>query len=294
MMTTMAAMLGAVPLALGFGDGAELRQPARHLDRRRPDRQPVLTLYTTPVVYLYLDRFRLWAPPPAGRAAPPRRRKPRRAWRMRAASAVRRSPLAASPAAWSGPTTTAPRADVPTAYKELAGWSRGPAAGDAINRGAWWSIFDDPVLDALERQVDVSNQTIARRRAAYRQARALVHEARAALFPTLGANAGVTHQSSSGGSLSSGGTTGTAPPRPVTTTDYTLEGSGSWDLDVWGAIRRQVESQVAAAQVERRRPRRRRSSPRRRTLATDYFQLRDADGRGGCSTRPSRPTSARW
>jgi multidrug efflux pump len=58
LMTTMAAMLGALPLALGFGDGAELRQPLGISIIGGLLVSQVLTLYTTPVVYLYLDRFR--------------------------------------------------------------------------------------------------------------------------------------------------------------------------------------------------------------------------------------------
>jgi multidrug efflux pump len=60
MMTTMAAMLGAMPLAIGFGDGAELRRPLGIAIVGGLAVSQLLTLYTTPVVYLYLDRFRLW------------------------------------------------------------------------------------------------------------------------------------------------------------------------------------------------------------------------------------------
>ena len=61
MMTTMAAMLGALPLAIGCGEGAELRQPLGISIVGGLILSQVLTLYTTPVVYLYLDRFRLWS-----------------------------------------------------------------------------------------------------------------------------------------------------------------------------------------------------------------------------------------
>jgi multidrug efflux pump len=61
MMTTMAAMLGAVPLALGIGDGAELRQPLGIAIVGGLILSQALTLYSTPVIYLYLDRFRLWS-----------------------------------------------------------------------------------------------------------------------------------------------------------------------------------------------------------------------------------------
>jgi len=80
MMTTMAAMLGALPLALGTGDGAEMRQPLGIAIVGGLAVSQMLTLYTTPVVYLYLDRFgawctRVWARihperPPAAPAAP--------------------------------------------------------------------------------------------------------------------------------------------------------------------------------------------------------------------------------
>jgi multidrug efflux pump len=60
MMTTMAALLGAVPLAIGFGDGSELRRPLGISIVGGLILSQMLTLYTTPVVYLYLDRLRLW------------------------------------------------------------------------------------------------------------------------------------------------------------------------------------------------------------------------------------------
>ncbi|HEU5275368.1 MAG TPA: efflux RND transporter permease subunit [Xanthobacteraceae bacterium] len=60
MMTTMAAMLGAVPLTFGFGEGSELRQPLGIVIVGGLFMSQMLTLYTTPVIYLYFDRFRLW------------------------------------------------------------------------------------------------------------------------------------------------------------------------------------------------------------------------------------------
>jgi len=76
MMTTMAAMLGALPLAIGYGEGSEMRRPLGIAIVGGLLFSQLLTLYTTPVVYLYLDRFRLWAkakwarihPPPEGSA----------------------------------------------------------------------------------------------------------------------------------------------------------------------------------------------------------------------------------
>jgi len=71
MMTTMAAMLGAVPLAVGMGDGGELRQPLGIAIVGGLILSQILTLYSTPVIYLYLDRFRLWSQRPRGGGAAP-------------------------------------------------------------------------------------------------------------------------------------------------------------------------------------------------------------------------------
>ena len=174
-----------------------------------------------------------------------------------------------------GPNYHRPIATVPTHYKELAGWvAAQPQA--AINRGAWWSIYDDPELDKLESEVAVSNQTIRAAAAAYAQARALVDEARAGFYPNLSANAGVTEQSSSRGSLSGGGTTRAFSTVPVTQATYTLQGTGAWDLDLWGRVRRQVQSNVAAAQVSAADLASAELSAQS-ALASDYFQLRAAD-----------------
>jgi NodT family efflux transporter outer membrane factor (OMF) lipoprotein len=159
-----------------------------------------------------------------------------------------------------GPDYHRPDAGIPVAYKELQGWTVAQPQ-DAAERGAWWSIYHDPELDRLERQVAVSNQTVKQFEAQYRNAVALVREARANLFPVVGLTAGAT-RSSAGGS---------APQ-----TQYSLEGSISWDIDVWGRIRRQVESQVAAAQVNAADLANAKLAAQAQ-LATDYFDLRAED-----------------
>jgi multidrug efflux pump len=70
MMTTMAAMFGAVPLAIGMGEGGELRQPLGIAIVGGLILSQMLTLYSTPVIYLYLDRFRLWSQRLRGGATP--------------------------------------------------------------------------------------------------------------------------------------------------------------------------------------------------------------------------------
>jgi NodT family efflux transporter outer membrane factor (OMF) lipoprotein len=173
-----------------------------------------------------------------------------------------------------GPDYQAPDAPPSAAFKELAGWQIGRPA-DATDRGAWWSVYNDPVLDGLERQIDVSNQNLKQAEAQYRNAKALVDEARANLFPTLGLNASDTRASSgsSGSSTSSSFSSGSGSR---TRTTYTLEGSASWDLDVWGRIRRQVESNVAEAQASAADIASARLSAQG-SLASFYFQLRGED-----------------
>ena len=85
-----------------------------------------------------------------------------------------------------GPDYRRPEASVPARYKEAAaaaGWKIGQP-GDAIDRGAWWSIYNDPILDGLERRIDISNQNLMAAEAAFRQAEWLVAQARAGFFPT--------------------------------------------------------------------------------------------------------------
>ncbi len=157
---------------------------------------------------------------------------------------------------------------------------------DAIARGPWWSIYHDPLLDGLERQVNINNQTVKEFEAAYRNAVALVREAQASLYPTLGIDTGITRSNGGGGSgnfssssgsgsfVSSSGGGGGGGRGP--TTNYSLEGSADWAPDVWGRIRREVESQAAAAQVSAADLANAQLSAQA-TLATDYFDLRAQD-----------------
>jgi len=182
-----------------------------------------------------------------------------------------------------GPNYQKPDTPMSVSYKELQGWTIAQPQ-DAADRGDWWSVYRDPALDELERQVDVSNQTIKQFEAQYRNAVALVQEAQANLFPVVGLNGNVTRSSgfSGSGTSSSGAVSGTSTgsftgrgagtPR----TQYSVQGSVTWDLDVWGRVRRQVESQVAGAQLSAADVANARLSAQA-TLATDYFNLRAED-----------------
>lgn len=169
-----------------------------------------------------------------------------------------------------GPNYARPSAPTPVAFKELAGWK--PAdPRDGIDRGAWWSIYNDAELDRLERQVDISNQNVKQAEAAYREAVALIGEARANLFPVLTAGPNVA-RSSGGGAGGTASPFGASGPR----SQFSLEGSASWDLDVWGRIRRQIESQSAAAQASAADLANAQLSAQG-SLATAYFELRGSD-----------------
>src|SRR5208283_3165210 len=166
-----------------------------------------------------------------------------------------------------GPNYHRPSAPVPTVYKEFKGWTVA-APNDTINRGAWWSIYRDATLDGLERQINISNQTLKQDEAAFQEARAEVREQQSSLFPSLAVTPQIQHQKSGGG----GG--GPISGLPITT--YSLEGTATWEPDVWGKIRRSVESSVASAQVSAAQLAAAKLSTQAQ-LATDYFQLRYAD-----------------
>lgn len=181
-----------------------------------------------------------------------------------------------------GPDYEKPDAPLSVEYKELQGWTVAQPQ-DTAERGEWWSIYHDPVLDMLERQVEVSNQTVKQFEAQYRNAVALVQQAQAGLFPTVGLNTGVTHSSGFSGSthggssstvFTSSGSTSSSGSGPRT--QYSLEGTIDWDLDVWGRVRRQIESQVAGAQVSAADLANAKLVAQA-TLATDYFDLRAED-----------------
>src|SRR5262245_15995683 len=138
-----------------------------------------------------------------------------------------------------GPDYVRPKADAPPTFKEAAGWK--PAEPqDHVTRGSWWEVFGDPQLNALVAQVEGANQTIALAQSNFQQARALVQGARSAYFPTVGVGAAVTRSSNSS-------TLGSQPVARGTNTLYQLQGDVTWEVDLWGRVRRSVESNEAAA-----------------------------------------------
>src|SRR6516225_8695290 len=169
-----------------------------------------------------------------------------------------------------GPDYQRPDAPVPAQYKE-AGWKVGEPL-DAIDRGAWWSVYEDPLLDDLEKQIDISNQNLKAAAAAFEQAEWIVAQARAAFFPTVDLNASAQRSRTGGGSISSTG----AGRSGFTSSLFSNSGSASWTPDLWGRIRRTVEGDVASAQANAGDIASARLSAQG-TLASDYLQLRMAD-----------------
>jgi len=164
----------------------------------------------------------------------------------------------------------APVETMPTAYKELSGWKVAQPQDSAIAE-RWWEQYNDPVLNSLVEQVAISNLTIASAEAQFRQARALVQGAGAGYYPALSAGVSATRAQSSGkpGAGSGGG---------ATSSHFQLPVDLSWELDLWGRIRRGVEAsqsglQASAADLAAV------TLSAQAELAGDYFQLRIQDAR---------------
>lgn len=178
-----------------------------------------------------------------------------------------------------------PPAEAPTLdFKETTGPVVGAAANfrpamprDAIDRGPWWQMFGDATLDHLAAQVDISNQTLVQAEAAYRQARALVRQDVSGLYPTVTGTAGFTQSGSAGGSTRAvqGGvvTAGTG-----STSQYSAGPTLSWEIDLWGRIRRQIESDSAAAQASAADLANARLSAQA-NVALNYFSMRISEER---------------
>ena len=174
-----------------------------------------------------------------------------------------------------GPNYHRPPAANPQRFKEAEGWK--PAEPrEAASGTAWWSIYGDATLDELEKQIDISNQTLKASEAAWRQATALVSQARAGLFPIIGVSATGTRSGGPGGRSATSGTTTTATITSHAVNQFELAGTASWDIDIWGKIRRTIESDVASAQASEADLAAARLSAQA-TLATDYIELRVAD-----------------
>jgi NodT family efflux transporter outer membrane factor (OMF) lipoprotein len=150
---------------------------------------------------------------------------------------------------------------LPAGFKALEGWK--PATpGDLADRGDWWALLGDPQLDALVARVNVSNQTIAAAEAGYRQARAIVREQRASLFPTIDLTGSATRTGGSGSTASA--------------SRYQASLGAGWEPDLWGRIRSNVGGAQASAEASAADLAGARLSMQGE-LAVNYLGLRQAD-----------------
>ncbi|MGF6721139.1 NodT family efflux transporter outer membrane factor (OMF) lipoprotein [Paraburkholderia sp. GAS41] len=174
-----------------------------------------------------------------------------------------------------GPNYQRPQVSVPATYRELPGWSQAEPAADGP-KGAWWTAFNDPLLNELEPQVAVSNQTVRQDYANYQEALAEVKVARAALFPTIGVTGSATRARSATSSSSQAASRNFGTTIQPINNSGSLEGNVSWDLDLWGAVRRTVEENSATAQASEATLANATLSEQV-TLATTVIQLRTSD-----------------
>jgi NodT family efflux transporter outer membrane factor (OMF) lipoprotein len=168
-----------------------------------------------------------------------------------------------------GPDYVRPKVETPAAYKEAGDWK--PAEPrDGAARGKWWEAFGDPQLDALIAQVDVSNQTIAAAEAQVRISAALADQSRAQWWPSL---TGSVQRTESKPSSTTGPIVGIPTNKRIIDA---LPLSASWEADLWGRIRRLVESGDATTRASAGDLVNARLSAQA-TLAQNYFQLRALD-----------------
>lgn len=177
-----------------------------------------------------------------------------------------------------------PASAVAPQYKEAelppgaASLFRPAQPSDGADRGQWWRVYGDPTLDSLAAQVDVSNQNLKIFEANYRRARALIRQDQSVLYPSI-SGTGSAQQTGTGGQRG----TGTSATSTVTRSDSTVGqfstgGTLTWEIDLWGTLRRQVESDSAAAQASDADLANARLSAQT-DLVTNYASLRISDDR---------------
>jgi NodT family efflux transporter outer membrane factor (OMF) lipoprotein len=155
----------------------------------------------------------------------------------------------------------------PNQFSESPGWQSARPA-DALHKGKWWEIFDEPELSALEEQVEPANQSLKIAEANYRQARANIQFQRSFRFPTVSAGAAIGNNR-----ISSHNPTGAAG---LQYGFFSLPISASYDADLWGRIRKSIEAaqeqtQASAADLENVK------LELQTELASYYFTIRGLD-----------------
>lgn len=172
-----------------------------------------------------------------------------------------------------GPDYQRPEVQIPKSYKESPeqAW-KAAKPQDIVDRGRWWELYNDPILNELEERATNCNQNIAAAQAQYQQALAIVMEAQAGFFPTLSAIVGDVKSRTQ--PLTSSTAFPASSSSPFNTASLGLQ--ANWEVDLWGNVRRLVEADEAAAQASEAQLAAVRLSTQA-TLAQTYFQLRVVD-----------------
>jgi NodT family efflux transporter outer membrane factor (OMF) lipoprotein len=163
----------------------------------------------------------------------------------------------------SGPDYVRSGMDTPAAFKEMQGWRPARPVELRMN-GKWWEVFSDAQLDRLMEQIDISNQNLAIAEASFRKAMALVQSARAAAYPTMTLDVSKLRSTTAGSA--------------ALKDSATMSLDAGWEIDVWGRVRRNVESSEASAQATAADLAAARLSAQAQ-LAQNYLQLRVTDAR---------------
>ncbi|MFP6562437.1 efflux transporter outer membrane subunit [Paraburkholderia sp. B3] len=172
-----------------------------------------------------------------------------------------------------GPDYQKPEVVIPTSFKEGVDWQRAQVNPQASLSSTWWLDYNDPKLTELIEQSFKANQSIAQAEAAYRLAQATVEASRASFFPTIGAEAAGTRVGFGSGAaqLQYGSSALSGAYNTIN-----VNATASWELDLWGQFRRELESSKASAQASDAQLAGERLSIAA-SIATDYFELRQAD-----------------
>jgi NodT family efflux transporter outer membrane factor (OMF) lipoprotein len=169
-----------------------------------------------------------------------------------------------------GPKYHQPPVATPPAYKEMGNWKTAQPGEQKLG-GNWWEIFQDPQLNALEQQVNVSNQNLKLAIAQFQQARAALRYARADYYPTLSADPSAIRQK-----YSANRSPRTTFFNGITFNDFTFPLELSYQTNAWGRVTRNVESYRAQAQASAADLAVINLSVQA-SLATDYFAARSLD-----------------
>ncbi len=167
-----------------------------------------------------------------------------------------------------GPNYRKPPLEIPNDFKEGAEWRRAEANPTGALSSTWWRSYQDDVLNELIEDSLKANQSIVAAEAAYRLARATVDANVANLYPTIGAGLSASRSGYGAGAS----TTGTK----IVGNEFVADLSLNWELDLWGQIRREIESAKAAAEASDAQLAGERLSIAS-SVALDYFALRQAD-----------------